>query len=451
MFVVTLPLSAAKNPRACALRAKTMGIDMLEIRGDLTPEVSAFDSPLPLLIAPRKKGMQMLATLKPRFVDLELGEAMAVPSNVTVIRSFHDHTRTPDPPELQNIVRALLSTKPDIVKIATKIQSYADLQTLDALHGLLPNDQKRIILGMGPKAHLSRLLSPLKNALTYTFLDAGDEAAPGQIPFSLYEKTRHCHSPKIFGLLGGQQISRSLSPLMHNTFFERHKVDALFALFPTDDLNEAWVSLTSMNIDGFSVTAPFKTAIIPFLDELRGAAKELGSVNTVTREGSRFIGFNTDVVGLEEGFDWNGVRSVAILGSGGVVPAVIQCCRTQGIDDIVLYGRNEESRRDLTHRFDVQERPLYDLAAQKHDCIVCAITEDRDVLLPEAPTGARAFDLRYGKDTRFLKNAEEAGYAASDGLQMLLEQGLEQFRLFSGMVATTDDTSAVHNLLLSSV
>ncbi len=53
MFVVTLPASAVSDPLEFAIKAKAKGADILEIRGDLTPNVKAFESPLPLLLALR--------------------------------------------------------------------------------------------------------------------------------------------------------------------------------------------------------------------------------------------------------------------------------------------------------------------------------------------------------------------------------------------------------------
>ena len=146
MFVVTLPASAAAYPKAFALRAASAGANVLEIRGDLTPDVAAFDSSLPLLVSPRGTGEALINKLKPSFVDLELEEILEIPKNVTIIRSFHDHEETPTITELLNIVKNLLATKPDIVKIATMIRSYDDLRTLDTLHHEIPSTQKPNIL-----------------------------------------------------------------------------------------------------------------------------------------------------------------------------------------------------------------------------------------------------------------------------------------------------------------
>ncbi len=437
MFVVTLPLSAAKDPKTFALRAKSAGADVLEIRGDLTPDVAAFDSPLPLLISPRHTGPILMKNLKPSFIDLELDEGMEIPKGVTVIRSFHDHEKTPPLIDLLKIAERLDSG--DIVKLATFVHSYDDVRTLMELHARLK--RKHVVLGMGPKAHLLRMLSPLQNILSYTFIDDGDQAAPGQVPLSLYKMTAHCQQPKLFGILGGAQVSKSLSPIIQNTLFQRHGFDALYSVFPTDDLQQAWTTLTAMGVEGFSVTSPFKESIIPLLDELEPEAKTIGSVNTVIRKESRWVGANTDVIGLQKGFDWNGAQSVVILGSGGVVPAIIRCCQSKGIDDITVLSRNTEERS----RFGVREGPLEDIATAKADVMVCAITDDIDLPLPETSNG-RAFDLRYGNPTKFLTATAAHGWHTADGLSMLIHQALEQFRLFTGVTSTPEDRIAIEEL-----
>ena len=441
MFVVTLPASAAAYPKAFALRAASAGANVLEIRGDLTPDVAAFDSSLPLLVSPRGTGEALINKLKPSFVDLELEEILEIPKNVTIIRSFHDHEETPTITELLNIVKNLLATKPDIVKIATMIRSYDDLRTLDTLHHEIPSSQKRIILGMGPKAHLNRMLSPLKNALTYTFIDDGEESAPGQVPLSLHRLTAHCKNPKIYGLIGGMDCVRSLSPLIHNTLFHRHKIDALYTLYPTESLEDLHRNKDILNNHGLSVTAPWKKDIMQYPDRLDPLVEKIGSMNTAVMENERWMGYTTDVIGIAEGYDWSAVKSLAILGSGGVVPAVIEGCRSAGVHDITVYARSREDSDALARRFSVTAQDLSSISSIDVDAVLCTVSDDVDLPLPKNAT--IAIDLRYGRQTKFLTAATQRGWHTADGLSMLIHQALEQFRLFTGIMPTMDDRNAI--------
>lgn len=431
MFVVTLPASAHNNPEAFALKANAAGADMLEIRGDLTLDVQQFNTPLPLLVSPRGTGSVLLQKFQPTYLDLEEHEHMDLPNGVTMMRSFHDHTRTPSLNDLKKIARRLMAEKPDILKIATTIRSYEDLSMLEKLRASIPKDQKSIILGMGERAHLQRMLSPVRDALTYTYVDEGEAAAPGQISLSMYKLILHCRTPKMFGLLCGLG-TRSLSPLIHNTLFGYHAIDAFYCLFPTDDLADAWGNLTAMGIEGFSVTAPWKEKIIPYLDRLDATTDVLQSVNTVLRKEKEWIGHNTDVVGFIDGYPFvPDCRDVVILGSGGVVPAIIHACQQMGIKDIRIFARSDASRQRLHERFAVHCHTLQDAVKVETDCCICCITEDIPLPLPIPRGTAHAIDLRYNRSTLFLEKAAACGFNTHDGRAMLVHQALAQFQLFT--------------------
>lgn len=446
MFTVTLPAQAAADPIAFASKAKAAGADLLEIRGDLTPDVPSFESPLPLLIAPRRAECALLKKLHPMFVDLELGEQASVPSGARLIRSFHDYKGTPTHHELQSIADQCKSEGVEIIKIATKINSYKDLHVLDELHEVLPQAQKRIILGMGPRTHCNRMLSPLRNACTYTYLDGDEGSAAGQISLSMYKMTAHCKQPRIFGILGGLEV-QSGSPAIHNSLFQKYDIDALFTTFFTEDLEDAFHYIKQKNVSGFSVTTPYKEKIIDLLDEIDPLAAELQSVNTVMLENGKYKGYNTDKDGLKETCDFvTDTSSVAILGSGGVVPSVIQACRERGASDITIFARNKEARGNLSRRFSVKSVDLGAVAKAKPNVLICAVNSDESFTIYPAKPHAHALDLRYGKQTRFMALAEAKGYRVHDGFPMLLHQALTQFRYFTGITPTDADFQMILNL-----
>lgn len=245
MFVVTLPASAKAYPQRFAQKAKEAGADILEIRGDLTPHIESFISPLPILLAVRGASAELIMQLRPAYLDLELGEDVGLFKGIALIRSYHHYERTPSLSELKDIADQLMAHGGEIIKIATKINTYEDLLIHKQLRESLPAGQQSIILGMGDKAHLSRMLSPFQNMFTYTYFEESDKAAPGQIALSMYKKTVHCSRPSVYGLIGGMQSKSSLSPLIHNTLMERHDLDAVYSLFPTDDIEDAFNNLSA--------------------------------------------------------------------------------------------------------------------------------------------------------------------------------------------------------------
>lgn len=440
MFVVTVPASAKHDSNAFARKAEREGVDLLEVRGDLTPNLRLSNPPLPVLLALRGADPSLIDQLQPSYLDLELNEAeVPVPTGAKLILSYHNHQETPSLPQLRTIVKNLLDRKPDIVKIATFARSYADIVMLERLRESMPEGQAHVLLAMGDMARVQRLLSPLRNALTYTFIDDGEEAAPGQMALREYREYARCKNPSLYGLLGGPECVNSFSPLIHNLLFDAHNVDALYTVFPASDLADARDHLPELGVRGFSVTAPWKREIIKHADVLDDLAAEIQSVNTLVREGETWKGYNTDVTGILEGYPFlSKAKSVGIIGSGGVVPAVIYAARKAGVKLMTVYGRNAAARKELADYFLVDAAPLEALGGGEHDVLFWTIPDDIPVTLPPAgEVHSYAVDLRSVPGTQFLGNAEELGYDTVNGLPMLLYQALAQFRLFTGL--PTDD------------
>jgi len=286
MFVVTLPVSASKDPKAFALKAKRAGADILEIRGDLTPRLKPFSSPLPLLLAPRGHAM---SKLEYSYIDLESSELPFLKKggkDAKLIVSFHDYTRTPSLAVLKTKAESMNRENPWAIKIATFIRTYKDLETLFILQDWLKEKKIRfIVLGMGEKAHLSRVMSPLRNTLTYASVDGEESSADGQLPLSFYRVTKIKKDPKIFGILGGPHITASRSPLIHNALFSRHKIDAVYSSFPSENFSRAIQSLENIGIHGLSVTAPFKHDANKISNVKDESVRSLRVANTLLRSG----------------------------------------------------------------------------------------------------------------------------------------------------------------------
>lgn len=449
MLVVTLPASAAAHPLRFAQKAKDAGADIVEIRGDLTPHAELEQSPLPILLALRGAHPEMIHRLQPAYIDLERDEDAGSFTGMQIIRSYHNHETMPSLTDLKTIADELMAIGCDILKIAVTIERYEDLFILERLHAHLPKDQKRILIGMGDKGYYTRITSPCKNTLTYTFLPGTDKAAPGQLPIHMYRMIEHAKNPLVYGLLGGMSKTKSLSPLIHNALFATHGIDAVYTLFPSDDLEDAFNSLASLGIVGLSVTAPWKRQIIDRLTRLDDLSDRLHSVNTVVREGSDWVGYSTDMHGLIGGYPFlANCKRVAILGSGGVVPAVIAACEdlNKGVK-VTVFARNEAALTELADLHRIETDTLEAVHTADFDCVICALGADIPVHLPETNRGLHAIDLRYESQTKFLKTAQSKGYITHGGFPMLVHQALRQFELFTGQKASEEDTRAVSKLV----
>ncbi len=459
MFVVTLPSSASHNPRLFAVAAKKAGADVLEIRTDLTPTVPAFVSSLPILLSMRGASANLSQQLKPDYIDYEV-ETQDFASlqkeflkKSKLILSYHNYEKTPSLEELQERVTSMLILKPWAVKVAVQVVMYDDLVILDALQSWLKKKNFRsIVLGMGEKASLNRVLSPLKNLMTFASLDGKEPSAIGQLPLSFYRLTAGRKKPKLFGIIGGKQILSSLSPVIHNALFQKHKIDALYCRFPTEQFKKTLKTLRKLGLTGLSVTAPFKGDAFQCARKRDSSVEQLGVANTLVKSGSGWKTFNTDVSGIEYGYpELRKANSVAILGAGGVVPSAILAVRhCNPKARITIFARDKKKASHALKKFHVSIEPLGSVLSFTADAVLCTVSQDVSLPLPSpAAKSSIAIDLRYGLTTCFMNDATKKGYRVHNGIPMLIEQALKQFGYFTGKKPSPGDAAYLQKMLLS--
>ena len=261
---------------------------------------------------------------------------------------------------------------------------------------------------------------------------------------------------KIYGLIG-QPVSHSLSPLMHNAAFSRLKINAEYKLFPLkeEELEAFLKGLDIKGISGLNVTVPYKEKVIPFLHNISYEAKIIGAVNTIKVSSGKLEGFNTDGSGFlkhlteDLGFNPEG-RNVAVIGAGGASRAVTVYLSKAISKSISIY--------------DIDKNRLASLASylkanfKQTDIRAAASVEDLgidhcDLLVNTSPVGMKdtdpclidtgkihkemlVYDLIYNpKETKLLKMARDKGAKVSNGLGMLLYQGMIAFELWTGQKA----------------
>lgn len=275
------------------------------------------------------------------------------------------------------------------------------------------------------------------------------------------------------GLLGiiGNPIAHSLSPLMHNYLLETLELDFVYLAFDlkTSFLEEGVKGLVSLGAKGFNVTVPHKEAVINYLDHVEKSAKLIGAVNTVLIKEGKTYGYNTDITGFKESIDRTGLslkgKNVSVLGAGGAARAAIIGLLELGASKVNIINRNKEKTSQLIDSYQTQGiKNLNNILVEQGEeainnstLIVNATPVGMKGYLPgESPIpsdflheGMWVCDLVYNPlETVLLAEATQKGCQVIDGLEMLVQQGADAFKIWTGVHPPRDK---MRNLLIEHI
>jgi len=402
-----------------------------------------------------RRRMTLLEAVKRGFdyVDVEYRsdflDVIIEKSGSGLILSYHDLEGTPA--DLEELYFRMCAKGADIVKIAVTPRSVGDVgRVLDFAERMAKGGGKPVVaVAMGPMGLITRVVAGRYGApFTYASAAAGIEAAPGQLPAALmadlYRVREVTPATKVYGVLGSD-VTRSLSPILHNRAFEARGLDAVYVPLQAEALEPFLEALPSMNLSGFSVTRPFKTGIVKHLQEVEEAAELCGSVNTVVVQDGLMRGSTTDGLGvtapLRKLVDLKG-KNVVILGAGGAARAAAYALRAKGARVTVL-ARKEAEAAAVGAAVGCAHAPLSDLPNRRWDVLINATPVGGAGAPDETPVpaallrrGCVVFDMVYDPlETRLLGEARNAGCQIIGGLEMLIAQAVAQFEAWTGMEA----------------
>ena len=311
---------------------------------------------------------------------------------------------------------------------------------------------RKILIGMGEAGLPTRILAArLGSELTYCS-PPGRQAAPGHLDpatlLDLYRFKSITETTGVFGVIGNP-IGHSLSPAIHNRGFEALGIDAVYLPFLVDEPESFFRMAGLLGIRGLSVTIPLKEAVIPFLTERDERVEATGACNTMFRRNEGWFGTNTDAGGflkpLEEGMKNKPVSSLkaTVVGAGGAARAVVYALVGLGARTLIL-NRTVEKAEILARKFGCDFAGIngegYRLMKNYSDLIVQTTSVGMEPDLNKDPLPDYrfkgheiAYDLVYRPtQTLFLKRAAAAGCRTIPGLEMLFNQAVLQFKLFTG-------------------
>ncbi len=178
-------------------------------------------------------------------------------------------------------------------------------------------------------------------------------------------------------VLIGHPVAHSLSAAMQQAAFDDQGIDAAYELWdrPPLALAEAITEVRGDDFLGANITIPHKERVVPLVDRQTEEAHATGAVNTLTREGRRLIGHNTDVPGFKAALDalvgrQKMPRQAVVLGAGGGARAVVYGLITEGFQRIVVFNRHLHRAEALVKHFGRSAAHMELRAMPWHDSII---------------------------------------------------------------------------------
>jgi shikimate dehydrogenase len=255
----------------------------------------------------------------------------------------------------------------------------------------------------------------------------------------------------------GFPVGHSRSPDMMNAAFAELELDWHYVKLPVapDLFAEIVPALAGSGFRGANVTIPHKVAAHALAGELTEAASAIGAVNTLSFEGGRILGDNTDAGGLVDALDADlSGASVLVLGAGGTARAALWALREAGAD-VAVWNRTPERAADLAAEFGVRHASEIEPARVLVNATSLGLHgEDLPAELGLDRVEARSSrlgrlrrgwspelvaDVVYGGEpTALCRWGEARGARVVDGLEMLLRQGARSFERWTGREAPLD-------------
>lgn len=268
---------------------------------------------------------------------------------------------------------------------------------------------------------------------------------------------------RLMGLIG-TPVGHSGSPAMYNYCFEKMGLDYAYLAFDIDvsQVEDFLKAAKLLKMKAVNVTMPCKQAVVPYMTKLSREAELIGACNMILFEDDQLIGYNTDGIGFVENLKAHGVeikgRNVTIVGAGGAGIAIFVQCVLEGAAAICVFNHNTRFLKNAQEKAEILRKVNPDCEIRVHDLddesyyyewirntdiFINAskagmspldgesVIRDRSVFRKEMTVADVVYNPR---ETRLMREAREGGCEkVIGGVGMLIRQGAENYRLFTGM------------------
>ncbi len=264
-------------------------------------------------------------------------------------------------------------------------------------------------------------------------------------------------------VLIGHPVAQSLSGALQQAAFDELGIDARYEPLdvPLISLPDTIQELRGDDYLGANISFPHKERVVPMVDRLTEEAQATGAVDTLTREGSRLIGHNTDVIGFRAALDavigrQKMPKAAVIIGAGGGARAAVYALITAGFQRVIVFNRHLHRAEGLVRHFGRGAAHMELRAMTWHESVIEAELAKTKLLInasaasnagDQSPIPAEllvpdllVLDLMYAPaETKLLRDARACGATeAMNGDTMLIHQTAASFSLWTGRDISLD-------------
>jgi len=477
-WIVSLTPEVSEDPLA-ALASPPDGASVVELRLDLFPGIdlrAAISAcPLPVLATLRSSAEGGRGPVDPAaragilgaariagaaLIDLEHARDQGLRAELglspeEIVCSWHDPAGTPV--ELETIAAGLLESRARIVKIVPTAHSLADLERVLGLHRRFnrqrSHKRRLMTFAMGTVGIASRYLAPLLGPpMSFAAWRADAAAAPGQLTVAQLEAVvGHLvgRPRRLYGVVG-RDVSRSLSPALHNAGYRALGLPDLFIPVSVPDeselievftfLGDTLFDRVGLDARGWAVTTPYKDIAADAAEMVAPRVRRAEAANTLVLRETGMAADNTDADGIvgslvSLGIDARG-RTAVVQGTGGAARGAAVGLHLAGAE-VFLRGRDPERTREFADILEIGALDPGDMPA-KAEILVNATPlgsnpDDPPPFAAGEVGGAVAVvDMVYADgETPLEVLARAAGIATADGRTVLSHQAFAQFAAFT--------------------
>ena len=270
----------------------------------------------------------------------------------------------------------------------------------------------------------------------------------------LSSKTRLC------GLIG-DPVEHSISPKMLNAAFKAADLNFVYVAMNVKkrELASAIKGMRALNIHGLNVTIPHKVNVVKYLNHIDVDARAIGAVNTILNVNGELRGFNTDGIGAATAIEESGTslegKSAVLIGSGGAARAIAFTFSNK-VDNLTILNRHTDKAGKLAAELTRKKMKRVYSGGLQRERLRQALSDAQIMvnatsvgMFPNKDTSILegvllrpdlvVFDIVYNPlETRLLREAAKVGAKTVNGVGMLVHQGAEAFKIWTGKEAPVE-------------